>query len=167
MEGRPTNEGAYSATHQITVINDLPHFRGNPREGEKDWEESIDVRTFFRTLENYYELHGIVDDKKKIRILFSQIDKNKGDAIKFCNVFAETKGSFEEMKTIFLNMYPSFNKTEFKHAEIALKEFQIASRTIFSEMMRLESQTRALVDAYSSSKPMREVGLTMISQIHT
>ena len=85
MEGRSTNEGAYSATHQITVINDLPHFRGNQREGEKDWEESIDVRTFFRTLENHYEQHGIVDDKKKIRILFSQIDKNKGNAIQLCN----------------------------------------------------------------------------------
>ena len=64
-------------------------------------------------------------------------------------------------------MYPSSNKPEFRHAEIALKEFQIASRTIFSGMMRVESQTRALVEAYLSSKPVREVGLTMISQIHT
>ena len=62
---------------QITVLQDIPKFTGNPKIGEPKFVPEIDARTFLRTLENHFSNEGITSDEKKLQIFFSLIDKKK------------------------------------------------------------------------------------------
>ena len=68
------------AMNHITILNGLPKFTGNPKPGEAPFKPEIDARTFMRTVENHFENNDVNEDDKKIQILFSSIDKTKGDA---------------------------------------------------------------------------------------
>ena len=61
----------------LTVINDLPKFRGNATHNEFDtFVQGINVKTFFRSLDNHFEQNKITDNAAKLRLLFAQIYTN-------------------------------------------------------------------------------------------
>lgn len=143
----------------ITVLTDLPKFRGNPRRGEANFHPGINVRTFFRTLDNYFSSNRICDDAKKTQILFAQIDKEHGDAIELANCYAGRGSTYAEMQADFLDMYPNFAKTEYRHAARSVMNTKLALSEIFNGMTKLECQTRALVEAYISNPAMLNLGI--------
>jgi len=136
------------AFNQLTVLNDLPRFTGNPKPGEPSFKMEIDARTFMRTVENYFASQSIVSDERKLHVLFSLIDKKKGDAIRLLTCYAGKAVTFEEVKTQFLNMYPSFKATEYQHAAKALLETNISHNNVFCAMTSLENTSRAAAEAY-------------------
>ena len=91
-------------TH-ITVLNDLPKFKGNPKEGDLHFKHGVDCRTFFRSLENYFRQNNIPEDQKGA-ILYSKIDKEVGDACRLATSFATTNATFSEIKQGMLEFYP-------------------------------------------------------------
>ena len=69
---------AAPATQNYTILTDLPKFTGDARADEADFKSELDARTFLRSVENYFQVHGVTTDQRKIQILFSMIDKKKG-----------------------------------------------------------------------------------------
>ncbi len=136
--------------NQLTVLSDLPKFTGNPKEGEPYFKSELDARTFLRTLENHFSQHGITSNSKQIQIMFSLIDKKKGDAVRLLTCYAgRTSVPFEDIKNDFLNMYPSFQVTEFRHAAQALLgTTKLAQNNMFCAMTALENASRAVSEAY-------------------
>ena len=70
---------ATNQTTQITVLNDLPRFAGRPKPGEAPLKNEVDARTFLRTVEIYFVANGITSDEHKLQIVYSLIDKKKGN----------------------------------------------------------------------------------------
>lgn len=136
------------AINQLTVLQDLPKFTGNPKEGDPPFTSDIDARTFLRTIENHFLQNDITANERKLQILFSLIDKKKGDAIKLLTCYAGKRVSFDEVKAEFLNMYPSFKVTEFRHAAQALLGTKLRQENMFCGMTALENASRAVAEAY-------------------
>lgn len=137
-----------SSLAQFTVLQDLPIFSGNPREGEPSFKNEINVRDFLRATENYFLNNNITDNQKKLSILFSLIDKRRGDAMRLVASFAGKTPKFEKVRQIFLDMYPSVDVTNFRNAAIALMSTNLTERYIFCSMTALEAQSQAVTEAY-------------------
>ena len=68
------------ALNQLTILQDMPLFQRNPRPSEPRFVPDIDARTtFLRSVEIYFDQHNITFDEKKMQIVFSLIDKSRGD----------------------------------------------------------------------------------------
>ena len=155
------------STRAFTFIDDLPKFGGNVRSGNDiNYKPSIDIRTFLRALENHFSQNQITEDAKKLQILWSQTSKEYGDAISLMNCYAGIAVTYEEVKQDFLDMYPSFKRTEFHLAAKAVWESKIDYPSIFCGMTKLENQTRALVEAYLSNEDMAKVKMSLESNFH-
>ena len=107
------------ALNQLKIVQDMPLFQGNPRPAEPRFTPDIDAPKFLRSVEIYFDLHGITSDEKKMQI-FSLIDKRRGNAIKLITCYADIKNTFTQFKTEFLSIYPVFTLDEFKHVAQAL-----------------------------------------------
>ena len=137
------------ATDQITVLNGLPKFIGNPKPGEAPFKPDIDARTFLRSLENHFGNTNVTDDNKKIQIMFSLINKTKGDAIRCMSCYTDkTTLSFATLKTQFLCMYPSFNNKVFRPAAKPLLETNLTLNNMFCGITILKNASRAVAEAY-------------------
>ena len=135
---------------QLTILHDMPKFTGNPKPGEPHFKSEIDARTFMRTVENYFQQHNVLLDEKKLHILFSLIDKKRGDAIRFLTCYAGKVIPFHKVKEQFLNMYPSFKVTDFQHAAKTLLDTKLTANHMFCGMTALENTSRAAAEAYLS-----------------
>ena len=149
------------------VLNDLPKFRGAPRANETDtFVEGIDVRTFFRSLENHFSHHNITTDEAKLRIVFNQIDKDTGNAIDLITCYAGRDVEYEDVREEFLEMYPALGRTEFRYAAKSLLATNVTKPTHFCGMTRLETHTRALTEAYYlCNSNLEEISVTQTSAI--
>ena len=154
--------GAHSDnTQQAFIVAEIPRFKGRAKPGEVNFREGVNVRTFFRSLDNYFEHRNVTDDKIKVRIMFEHIDKESGDAWSVMDNFAGRKNSYKVMKDCFLNQYPLFTKTEFPIAATAVMGMNITQPTIHCGINALERTTRAFSEAYLNSPGMRESGVNM------
>ena len=142
------------ALHQVTVLQDLPLFTGNPKPGDAPFKPELDARTFLRSVENYFLQHQITNNERKLQILFSLIDKKRGDAIRLITCYAGKNVPFEAVKAEFLSMYHSFAVTEFRHAAQTLLDTKLTMGNMFCGMTSLELATRAVAEAYLSHKPL-------------
>ncbi len=145
-----------ATVQQITVLTNIPQFTGNPRPGEPSFKPDIDARTFLRTLENHFRQHNITSDVKKIQILFSHIDKQRGDAINFITCYAGQPVTFDEVKDDLLGMYPSFSATEFKHAARVFLNTKLTDKNIFCAMTALENSSKAVAESYLNHELITE-----------
>ena len=153
------------ATNTLTVLSGLPAFTGNPRPGEPKFTPDLDARTFLRTVENYFLHNNITSDEKKLSVLFSLIDKKKGDGIRLVTCYAGKKVPFSEVKADFLDMYPMFRQSEFRSAAQALLDTKINDRDSFVSMTVLENSSRSVAESFLSNMELTkgEFGLdTMI-----
>lgn len=149
-----------------TLLADLPKFKGEPRPHEVEgFVYGINVRTFFRALDNYIAQQGIQQNDAKIRILFAHVDKTAGNALDLLNCYVGRDVTYETIKDEFLEMYPYFIKTEYRLAAINVHKTNIVSPCIFGGMTKLEMNTRALVESYLSTDAMRQSGLTLDSEV--
>jgi hypothetical protein len=142
------------ALNQLTVLNEMPRFTGNPKPGEVVFKPDIDARTFMRTVENYYSQNNVTSDEKKLHILFSLMDKKRGDAIRFLTCYAGRNIPFAKVKEQFLMMYPSFKVDDFPHAAKSLLDTQLTPSTMFCGITTLENTSRAAAEAYLSHQPL-------------
>ena len=133
---------------QFTVLQDLPIFTGNPREGEPYFQSEIGIRNFLRAIENYFVHNNIVNDTKKLSVLYSLINKTKGDARQLVSSFAGKTPTFDQVKHVFLTMYPAQDVTDFRSASIALLDLKINPRYIFYGMTSFEAKAQAVAEAY-------------------
>ena len=149
------------AVSQLTVLQDLPLFSGNPKNNER-FTSDIDVRTFMRAVENHINRQGITTDEKKLQLFFSFIDKKKGDTIQLITCYTGRKSvKWDNFKSEFLSYYPSFKIEEFQSAAQALLNINVADETTLCAMTNLENATRAVVEAYLQNESLtrREFGL--------
>lgn len=152
--------------NNVLLLQNLPRFRGNLRSHEVDSPTpSLNVRTFFRSIENYFENNRIVGNDQKIRILFEQIDKTSGDAIDLVNCYAGRSVSYEDVREDFLQMYPEFRRTEFRHAAFNLMNLKVNETSLFCGMTRLENATRAITEAYLNRESMRNLPMDIDSSV--
>ena len=142
------------ALQTLMVLQDLPKFAGNPKQGDVPFKSEIDARTFLRSVENYFLQNQITTDEKKLQVLFSLIDKKRGDAIRLITCYAGKNVPFEEVKAEFLSMYPSFKVTEFKHAAQTLLDTNLSAQNMFCGMTSLEIASRAAAEAYLNYEPL-------------
>ena len=122
--------------------------------GEPYFKPDLDARTFLRTLENHFTQHGITSDEKKIHIMFSLIDKKKGNAIRLLTCYAGKKVPFSEIREVFLGMYPAFKITDFRHAAKSYLETKLTTEDMFCGMTTLENASRAAAEAYLNHEPL-------------
>ena len=135
--------------HNLTVLPDLPKFAGNPKKGEAYFQPDIDSRTFIRTLENYFEVQGITDDTRKLRLLFSLIDKSRGNAIRLVTCYSGKQNvPFERVKREFFRMYPQVRMTELRQASESLLNTELDEEDIFCSMTSFEAAIVAVSEAY-------------------
>ena len=141
-----------SQTTQITVLNDLPRFAGRPKLGEASFKNDVDVRTFLRTVENYFVANGIASNVRKIQIVYSLIDKKKGTALSIVGCYVLRKVSFERFKWEFLGYFPSLKVTEIKHAAQALTNIKLPAENMTCDITAMEALSIATVDTYLKIK---------------
>lgn len=145
---------------QLTILDGLPTFRGNPRPNEVDtFTPSVNVKTWFRALDNHFLQNDIYSDEAKLRILFAQVDKNSGDALELVSVFCGKNVTYEEVREDFLSIYPNFVRSEFRHAARSILKLDVHSPTLLLGMTSLETHSRALVEAYLNKPQMTELQL--------
>lgn len=154
-----------SALTQFTVLQDLPIFTGNPREGEPYFRNEIHIKDFMRAIENYIAHNDIRDDSKKLSILYSLVDKRRGDAQRLVASFAGKVTSFEDVKQVFLDMYPSPEITNFSNAAKALLDLKITERFVFCAMTSVEAKAQAVTEAYINNTDLSEGQFSMNSVI--
>ena len=142
------------ALNQILVLQDLPKFAGYPRPNEPKFVPDLDVRTFLRTIENYFAHHAIHDDDRKIQTLFSLIDKKRGNAITLLNCYAGKNISYAQLREEMLSMYPSFVVTEFRNAAHTLNDIKLNTADSFCSMTAMEAASRAVVESYLAYMPL-------------
>ena len=142
----------------ITVINDLPRFKGNPRVGETDFKLGIDCRSFFRCLDNFFLHNNINDENKKTSICFARIDPDSGDAHRLASTYATKNSTYSTLKSGFLAYYPCFYSTDFAHSSKMYHNINLSGPNLPIHMVTLENQTRTLVDAYLNKPGMSEAG---------
>jgi hypothetical protein len=155
------------AVNHLTVLNGLPKFSGNPKKGEMRDQGGINVKTFFRSLENYFNREGVTSNSKKLEIMYALIDTEKGDAIDLMACYSGKKVSFKEVETEFLSMYPNFTTTEFRHAARTILDAKVTEPSIFSGMTKLETQSLAVVEAYVNNSTMAEAGIQIETHVGT
>ena len=153
------------ALSQFTILQDLPQFSGNPRPGEPYFKPTIDCRTFLRTLDNYFAQNDIKSDEKKIQILFSLVNKQRGDAIRMITCYAGRIITFAQVKREMLQMYPSFRVTEFRHAAQSLLETKLTTTNMFCAMASLENASRNVAEAYVQHEPLTKGDFSEESKI--
>ena len=142
------------ALNQLTIIHDLHLFQGNPRPTEPRFVPDIDARIFLRSVEIYFEQHNITSNEKVLQIVFSLIEKHRGDAIKLITCYAGKKIPFFQFKSEFLAMYPVFTIDEFKHEAQGLLSTKLKSEDMFCTMITLENASVAVAEAYLESEKL-------------
>jgi hypothetical protein len=147
------------------VLNDLPKFSGNPKKGEIQFKVGLNVKTFFRSLDNYFTSHDVTADGKKLEIMYALIDTTKGDAVDLMACYSGKKVTFKEVETEFLAMYPNFTATEFRHAARTILESKVTEPSIFSGMTKLETQSLAVIEAYVNTSAMEEAGIKVDTHV--
>ena len=151
--------------NRLTILNDLPKFSGNARATDKNFRPGINVKNFFRTIENHFAANNINDDAKKVQILFALISKEQGDALDLINCFAGKTDNFETIKATFLSCYPNFSTSEFTHAVQTVIQHKLENPSLFCGLTKLETITRALVESYLDSSNMKKTGLGLETKI--
>lgn len=144
------------------LLQNVPLFRGNLREQEQKLTNItpyIDVRSFLRSLKNYFETGGIITDDQELRILFAQVDKTFRDAADLINCYAGRILSFKNVREELLMMYPEFRKSEFTHAACSVNKIRLNEPNFFLSMTKLENKSRALAEAYLINEKMNELSL--------
>ena len=148
----------------IAFLAELPKFSGNPRPDETK-RYGVDVRTFFRSLDNYFLQNNITDDNKKITTVLSLIDKEKGNALGLTNNFAGRVFTYHQMRQDIIKAYPNFSATDFIHAARSVIDLNLKKYDIFTGMSKLECHSRALVESYLSNPANTRLGLTLDTAI--
>ena len=133
--------------NNICVLGQLPKFAGAPRPGEPHFEQKIDVKTFFRSLENHFQTNDIGEDERKIQILYTSIDKDRGNAITLMDRYSGRDVTFDQVKDHFFAMYPNFVATEFARASALIRKTNI-NDDVFSGITKLEAESRAIVESF-------------------
>ena len=136
-----------SHVQELIVMADLPKFAGDPKSGEPYFKPDVDSRTFMRSLENYFATHDIRDDNKKIQILFSLVDKKRGDAKDFVTSYADEPISWARLKRHFLRIYPGLSQ-EITETTPRLMESKLDEPDMRSGMLKLGIYIRAITETY-------------------
>ena len=134
-------------TQNIAILNTLPTFSGDPRDTELHFKSETDARTFMRSLENYFSCNNITEDDNKLQVMFSLVDKRKGDALDFISSYVGLAVSWEDVKNEFLLAYPSTTQ-ELRLATKALLEVKVDEKHVFQSVTKLERTARAVTEAY-------------------
>ena len=146
----------------ITTISDIPKFSGNNKVGEKT---SITIKNYLRTLTNYFNTNNITEDKRRIDILYSTIDPNKGDAFEIINTYAGTDISYDQLTKELVKLYPTFITTNYRHSVKLISQTNIHQPSVIRGMSTLTTQTRALVEAYLNKPNFAAKGLVLKAPI--
>lgn len=152
----------------MIVMSNIPLFKGTARAHEKNsFVPGVGVKTFFRSLDNHFAQNNIQNDVAKLRILFANIDKNSGNAIDIANCFAGVNIPYDEVRETFLEMYPHFERTEYRYAAKHIFRTNLRDEdTVFDSMTSLEPACRALVESFLNSEANRGIGLTDQAEVH-
>ena len=137
------------ALNEVTVLSNLPRFSGFPKFGETT-QEGIDIRTFLRTLENYYTQFNITSDERKLQVLYSHINLDKGDALLAVSSYAGLPVTYDRVKQQLLQIYPAPNSTNFKQASKNFLHTELIENNMRCGVIHLTNTTRAVVEAYLS-----------------
>ena len=144
----------------MLILSNLPRFRGNIRSNEKhltNISPEVNVRTFLRALETHFLTHDITDNDTRVRILFAQIDKTVGDAFDLVTCYAGRQVTFDAISRDFLTMYPEYKNSNFRHAACSMTSLKLEASNIFWSPTRLETKSRAVVEAYLSNDNIANV----------
>ena len=142
--------------NQVSVLNDLPLFTGNPRTEEKQFTPDIDARTFMRSLENYFLQHNIKSDQRKLQIFSSCIDKRRGDAKRLLSSYVGNGKPWQSIKKNFLRMYPCIENDQLQEASNKLTNVKIELDNMFMSITQLEEATRHVTEAYLKNEAINK-----------
>ena len=151
-------------TNNLTILNTLPVFAGNPRVGETPFRSDIDARTFLRSLDSYFACNNVDSDERKAQILFSMVDKKRGDALDFATGYAGKNVPWEAIKTEFLLNYPS-STYEIRQAAKALIAVTIDEKHPTQGSAKLERISQAVTEAYLSTTSITQGNIDMNTEL--
>ena len=168
--------------HDVSTINDrtsrsvrlenqhfkhLPKFRGN-RIGNEQFQQGIDVRSFFRTLENYFFNNRVTCDEDKKHILYATIDKDQGDAFTMVETYMKDELTYEEMEAAFKEAYVSVADRGMPEAIKDLLATINGSYPNFKmELCHVRNNLGTLLETNLNRECIKEQGISKTSLIST
>ena len=151
---------------EVVILETIPCFSGNvrPQDVQKPGAP-VDIKTFLRSLDNYFERQGISDDETKLRIMHSRISKSYGDAIENFAGYSGKVITYAEVKAEFSLLYSAQRRTDFKTIASNLLETKFSEHTLAADIRRLEVLTRMLTESYLEKSSVKALGLSHSSPI--
>ena len=73
----------------LLILENFPVFRGRLHKNEDPRGTThVNLRSFLRSLEIFFDVNGVVEDHRKVKILFNQISKEVRDALSVASCYA-------------------------------------------------------------------------------
>ena len=160
---------AAAAQQTVTIIGDLPIFKGKPLPKERGtFKPGPDVRVFLRSLDHYFVQNGITDDGAKLRILFSRISKESGDAVNLMNMYVDNPDQlqYEQVQTQFLAAYPNPEQAEVQVTAKKIKNSSVTEPSYLCGLTKLEAVTRIYVETLLTGETANRINLNEDTQVH-
>ena len=147
----------------VLILDSLPIFSGNPRPGDRKGvaHSHVDVKTFFRSLDNHFAQENITSDERKLRILHSRLCKEAGDASANFSSYSGRRISYTRVRDEFLLLYAEQRRNDFRTLAGQLMATKIQDQTITTDIRRLEDLTRAITESYLSRPEVNRAGLRL------
>ena len=143
----------------------LPKFRGN-RRGNEQFQHGIDIKSFFRTLENYFFNNRVTCDEDKKHILYATIDKDQGDAFKMVQTYMKDELTYEEMETAFKEAYLSISDRGMPEAiKDILVNVTDTNENFNEELCDIRNNLETLLETNLDRPCIKELGITKTSTI--
>ena len=156
-----------AAERNLIILGELPMFKGNPLQKEKhNFKPGCNVRTFLRYLDNYFLQHGIVDNASKLRVLYSRIHPESGDAGLLMAMYTDSHDlEYDQVQRELLCAYPNPELAEVQFTSRKLKALDISDPGFVIALSRLEGLTKVYVETLLTSDVANNLNLNMDTRI--
>ena len=149
----------------ITVLDELPKFKGRRREGETEFTPGVDITTFVNKLENYFARNNIRDDQQKVQIFLSQLSLDQGSASIFARNFANQPINYTTIRDLFLSYFTE-HKTK-NYIWLGKEAHKMNLRENISDRINVNSRNiEQLTEAYLNNPEFKDISLNTNAKVH-
>ena len=147
------------------LYNKLPTFRGNKKikEVNQNWTKEENLNTFLRAIDEHLDLYNIQDDKRRIEILSSQIEKDSGDGIYLMDLLDENI-TYEKFKEQLRKNYGVSDRQVFRNTSINILNkmkngLRLEGPHTNEEVYKLCKEVQQITESFITGENMRGTNL--------
>ena len=156
-----------TGTREGQKLNDLPKFRGN-RRNRDTFQQNVEVKSYFRNLENYFFNNKINSDAEKRHILYATVDKEHGDGAKVFHAYLKDKLSYEEVVKLIKRAYMSNSERGLPDAMNDLLETATETETgLMEKLVDIRNDVENIIEAYMEDESVKRNGISATTTLLT